>query len=529
MKLGYKFKLPTLLGLGLMILGLSCDDDPADDVALPETSHRVVMTSEMDFDNKVNLNEDITFGDVSTGVENRTWTFPEGVVDIAGSDNDATSSEATVRAYFKKIGDHEVKLQQTFQSDAYVGTTKMGKELDTTFIVRVLGAVKVSISANIVNSDGTLGDALTIGDNAKNEVMAGSTVRYTVATEGEPENYIWTVNGGDPESSEVFEDELDVKYKKLGSYDFSFAANRERPEGGTEVTYKNLITIIPSTEPVTLDAVNEKDGNIALNFSREMEESTLNPEDFSVSVVNGGADVPVTIESVTVDPDEGNLVIIKLAGDRIYNDDTVTVSYTAGSMATTDAYPAESFTDQQVVFKGENIFEGSAFDYSFENYTAANWPYQWWGAPYDGYTFEISTAQTYDGAKSAYVEMQPNGGMIIANVDSDNAAIPFSFETGQWYEIGIWVYVESVTPPDTGDMFNADVRFFWFPDVDWGVGPNPDLTAIPAGEWVYSSQLVQFSSEAPQTFSIRGYNASNTTATRFYMDNISISKASLRP
>ncbi|NJB35245.1 hypothetical protein [Croceivirga sp. JEA036] len=520
----------SLAAVALSFLALSCEED--NDVPLNDSSHRVIMTSEMDFDNKVEVNGEITFGDISTGVVSRTWTFPDGVADLKGQSNNATSNNQVVEAIFKQVGDHEIKLSQTFQSDAYVGTTQKGKQLDTTIVVRVLGSVGATVTANILNNDGTLGSALTIGDNARNEIMAGSTVRYAVTTVGEPENFAWSFEGADPATSSDVVSEIDVKYKKLGDYGFGFAANRERPQGGTEVLYGNLISVIPSTEPVTLDAVEATaEGNIALNYSREMEPSTIDASQFSVVLTNGDTDLAASIANVSVDPNEGNLVIIELENDRVYNDDVALVSYTAGTLTTTDAFPAESFTDVPVVFKGANILNNGTFDYSFENSTAANWPYQWWGAPWDAYSLEISQNQAQDGESSAYIEYNANGGMIIGHHDDTNAAIPFTVEAGKTYEVGVWVYVEALEAPDTGNFFAPDLRFYWFPNTDWGVGPNPAFTSdFALNQWVYTSFLTDFGGVGGDlTLAIRGYNQDNSTVTRFYMDSISISEAVLRP
>ncbi|MEP2237769.1 MAG: hypothetical protein ABJI22_05365, partial [Maribacter sp.] len=506
MKIKYIYKY-GILSLALLGLVVACDDN--DDIELNSSSHRVIVTSEMDYENKVEVNGNITFGDISTGVLSRTWTFPEGVADISGSTNDTSSNDEIVDAVFKKIGDHQVKLTQTFQSDAFVGNEQRSKQLDTTITVRVLGSIGTTLTANLLNSDGSLGEALTIGNNSKNEIMAGSTVRYSISTTGEPENYTWSLEGGDPTMSTEVVDELDVKYKKLGEYGFGFSADRARPQGSNEIAYTNLVKIIPSTEPVTLDAVEATaEGNIGLNFSREMEPISIDVENFSVSLTNAGVEIPASIASVEVDANEGNIVVITLEDDRVYNDDTAVVTYNAGSLTTTDAFPAESFADLPVVFKGDNILDNGSYDYSFENSTEANWPYQWWGAPWDAYNLDISTAQAQDGESSALIEFDANGGMIIGHTDSSGEAIPFSVEAGKTYEVGVWVYVETVSEPDTGTFFAPDLRFYWFPNTDWGVAPNPAITTdFVLNQWMYTSFLTDFGGVAADlTMSIRGYN-----------------------
>ncbi|WPR73382.1 hypothetical protein [Algoriphagus sp. NG3] len=517
-----------IIKLMMVAVMLQSCEDPYEGINLEEANNQVIFTSEMDFENTVQINGELAFGDVSSGVVSRTWTFPEGVVDIEGSDNDVTSTEATVKTIFKMLGEHEVKLHQVFKDNAFVGLEQRGKELDTTIVVKVLGEVNLAVAANILNSDGTLGEALNLQDGALNEVMAGSFIRYTVTSEGEPAQYQWNLDGGDPPYSEELVETLDVRYKKVGEFDFELIASRNRPQGEFVFAVENLLKIIPSTEPVSLEGVQERAGGIALNFSREMNGNSLDPADFTVSIINKDTPISATVISAQVDPVEGNFVNLTLEGQEIYNDDIVTVSYTKGAMATADGVLADSFEDQSVVFVGENILKSGGFDYSFETSLDSNWPYQWWGAPWDMYTFKISAAQAYDGKKSGLVTMRPAGGMIIGHTDANGTPITFQAEAGKTYEIGVWVYVESLGNT-ASDAIQPDLRFYWNPGTDWAVGPNPEFTNdFEVGKWVYSSTLVKFPSTGNFNFNIRGANQNNPSEIKFYMDNISVSEARLR-
>lgn len=514
----------------LMIVALllqSCED-PYEGINLEEANNQVIYTSEMDFENTVQVDGELAFGDVSSGIVSRMWTFPEGVVDIEGSDNDVTSTESTVKAIFKVIGEHEIKLHQVFKDNAFVGLEQRGKELDTTIVVKVLSPIKLTVTANLLNNDGTIGESLNLQNGAQNEIMAGSFVRYIIKAEGEPAKYIWNLEGGDPSFSEDFVDTLDVRYKKVGEFDFGLIASRTRPQGEYIVEIENLLKIIPSTEPVSLDGAQERAGGIALNFSREMNGNTLNPADFTVSITNKGDLIPTTVSSATLDPNEGNFVILELENQTIFNDDLVTVSYSQGELATADGVKSSDFENVPVVFMGDNILKNTAFDYSFESSMASNWPYQWWGSPWDKYKFNISTAKSYDGKKSAYVTMEPNGGMIIGHTDNANVPITFPVEKGKTYEIGVWVYMEDLGKSDPGAN-PPDLRFYWAPDTNWGVGPNPAFTSnFEIGKWVYSSALVEFANTGNYNINIRGVNEGNAQTIKFYMDNISISEARLR-
>ena len=514
--------------LMLLVILAACSDQ--EDIKLIEPNHRVIYTSEMDFENTIEVNGEISFGDASAGVESREWTFPDNVVDILGSDNDVTSSEWTVKTTFNQVGEYDVNLKQVFKGDAYVGTELRGKELDTTIVVTVLQPIEVNVQAYYINDDGSNGAALNMSDGAENELTASKSIRYVVVEKGSPQEYNWEFEGGDPDEIETPEPELDVKYKRTGSYDVSLIASRARPFGADTIHFSKLVKVIPSTDPVTLDGVYEKDGAVALNYSREMDPLTTNADDFAVKIENNGNTITPGISAITIDQVDGNVVLIHLEGESLYNDDVITVSYTPGTLATLDGIAADAFTDERMLFNVENILETqSDYDHSFENSTAANWPYMWWGGVWGEYDLEISTARAYDGNSSAYIEFRPNGGMIIGHTNDSGDQITFPVEAGKTYEIGLWVYVEDLGNNDPA-AFDPDIRFFWFPDTDWSVGGNPTFGSdFKTGEWVYSSTFVEFSASGDKTFQIRGYNEGNPERLKFFMDNLSVSEAVLRP
>lgn len=512
----------------LLIILTACSDDQ--DLKLVEPSHRVIYTSEMDFQNRIEVNGEISFGDASAGVESRLWTFPEGVVDVIGSTNDINSTEWTVKTTFNQVGEYNVQLNQVFKKDAYVGTELRGKELDTTIVVTVLQPIDVNVQAYYINEDGSNGAALNMSDNAQNELTASKSIRYTVVENGSPESFNWEFEGGDPAEIETPDPELDVKYKRTGTYDVRLIASRARPFGADTIYLKDLVKVIPSTDPVTLDGISDKDGAIALNYSREMDPLTANGADFKVTIDNNGTIINPVIADVTVDPVDGNIVLLHLDNENLYNDDIVSVSYTPGTLTTLDGIAADVFENERMIFNTVNILDvDSDYDYSFENSTADNWPYMWWGGVWGEYDLEISSAQAYEGNNSAYIEFRPNGGMIIGHKDVNGDQITFPAEAGKTYEIGLWVYVEDLGANDPA-AFLPDIRFFWFPDTDWGVGGNPTFyDDFTTGKWVYSSTFVEFSATGDKTFQIRGYNEGNPERLKFYMDNLSVSEAVLRP
>ncbi|MDV7186028.1 hypothetical protein R3X25_01940 [Lutibacter sp. TH_r2] len=509
----------------------SCEED--NEVKLSETNHQVIYTSEMDFENTIQVNGKISFSDVSQGIISREWTFPENVVDIIDSENDLTSTEVTVKTYFNEAGIYDVNLHQEFKGDAYVGETIKGKSLDTTIVITVLDYLNASITANYINEDGSTGAALNLADMAENEVTASKSIRFSQSTIGGPENFNWTLEGGDPETVSGEENSIDIKYKKLGVYDVKFIASRARPEGVDTVYFKDLIKVIPSTDPVDLEKITaDEDGNILLLFSREMDAFTLDKANFSVSINNGDNSIPVVISNAKVDTVDGTIIVLELDGDRVYNNDIVTVSYSPGVLMTTDAVAATAFTDVVLEFETYNILQDTDYDYSFENTTATEWPYLWWGGNWGMFDLEVSSSNAQDGSKSAYVEYHENGGMIIGHNDLGGTAVTVPIVAGQAYEFGLWIYVTedfvSNPYPLNDSVFESDIRIY---PSDWSFEALVTLfnEDFPIGEWVYTNAFVTGANDSNVNFFIRGYNVGTDKRLKFYMDNLSVSKVSLRP
>jgi hypothetical protein len=493
-----------------------------------EPSHSVVFTSEMDFGNKIQVNSTMSFGDVSPGVVFRKWSFPQGV-DILESDNDSTSTDQRVKTMFTQVGTFQVKLNQKFNAPAYINGTLRGTENDTIITVRVIDSVRVNFTANFVNKNGTLGAPLTIKGLAKNEITAGTTIRYTAVNAGEPERLVWTLEGGAPLTSAAT-GTFDVKYKKVGVYDIQMIGNRARPFGADTIALKEFLRVVPSTEPVTLDGVTSvpaQTNKIALNFSRDMDVLTANPSNFSVTVKNKGKSVPATVTAATVDPTQENVVVLTLSG-RIYNNDEITVSYAKGQLATSDGVAAESFEKRSLSFVKKNLLEGSPLDIGFENSLDSNWPYLAWGAPWDAYKLTVTNEEKHSGAKSAKIELKPNGGMVIGH-KVNGEVVRFKAEQGKTYEIGFWIKVKSLGN-NAANKEAPNVIFFWEPNTNWGAGRvNLDNT-LPLNQWTYvTTTIAEFAATGNYQFMIRGFNGNNPSALTFYMDDISLAEVELRP
>ena len=206
---------------------------------------------------------------------------------------------------------------------------------------------------------------------------------------------------------------------------------------------------------------------------------------------------------------------------ELYNSDVVTVSYdaTVGDLITSDGMLSDSFTDEKVRFITDNVLEGSNFDYGFENTASGDWKYLWWNAPWDKYSFEVSTAQFYSGKNSGHVTLEPNGGMILGLKTAAPDFDTFTTEADKVYEISCWIYMESL-----GDKTSIpDLRYYWSADVDWSVGGATFGSDFEVGKWVYVSWRVNSPGAGEYGFQIRGDNQNNSEACSFYIDEMAMS------
>lgn len=516
----------TILAL-LMIWGCGKKDE----LILTEPSHRVIFTSEMDFQNTIEVTNSLSFGDVSAGVESRTWTFPDGV-DIVDSSNDQTSTAANVKAIFNEVGVFPVQLSQVFKSDAYVDKSLKGRNLDTTIMVTVLDVIVANLEAVYVNPNGTIGEALNLTDNAENLIPAARNVKFTYTGTGVPANIRWELEGGDPETIVTGEYDLIAKYKFLGTYDLRIIASRSRPYGADTISIEDFIKVVPSTDPVTVDEITEKEGKVAVVFSREVEPDNLNPGDFFVSVINSWKyDNEPVVLSASIDPDAGNVVILELQDEPIYNDDEIKVTYTPGEIISLDGVKADGFTDVLLKFKKVNLLENFDWDWSFENSMADNWVYwEWDDSQWEKYTISMSEEKAVQGKRSMFIELQMGGGMIIGLKDANGENVTFAARAGQAYELGAWVNVQSIGENAPTGLL-PDFRIYWGPDTNWGIGPNPDFPVdFPIDEWFYSSDFIEFAETGnDKFFMFRGFNAANAAPCTFFVDNIILAEVTLRP
>ena len=491
-----------------------------------EPNDVLIQTSFGNLPSRIQVNGDMDFIDLSRGVTERTWSFPDGVVDILESDNDLTSSESVVKAAFMKSGTYEVSIQQTFAGNVFKDGNQTGSNTyDSLITVTVLDSIQADFSAQRAEDNSILVNA----NGALNEIIAGREVIFQQQSVGQPTDLNWIIEGKSGISKSLTGDSVVHKFSSIDTYKITLTASSDL--GSDTIQYLDYITVVPSSDPVDLIEVYRAEKNeIVLVYSREMQDPfNCDPAAFTIDVTNKNASVPVSIRAFKLDPVEKYKVIIEL-NEELYNSDEVFINYDAsiGNLITTDLKEADSFQDARLDFKSPNIMATNGYDVGFETSADSNWPYGWWGAPWDGYTSTISDAMSKSGEKSMLIEMIPGGGAIFDHRDDSGNPVTFPVESGKKYQVGYWIYMEELGNGDTGDGFVPDFRFY--PN-DWTaeLGYFFDA-AFPTGKWTYvSAEWNNAASEGELFFFMRGYNASSTAVTKFYMDDLTIFELEERP
>ncbi|CAM3437628.1 hypothetical protein [Zobellia roscoffensis] len=529
------YKFLTILSV-FALLVVSCEKE--EELNINDVNHRIVVTSEQDFENKVIVGGHIDFGDISRGVESRTWTLPDNARVVGEPGN--TSSKDIIKGIFNKAGVYDVVLSQKFKGNVFPNDDSTepinGRELDTTIVVTVIDSIKSVLKAFRINPDGSTGPEIDLADGAENELEASNAIRLSYTAIGEPQGVSWKSEGGKPNAINISDDsEVDMRFNRLGSWDIEYIASRFRPTDADTLSFEKVIKVIPSTAPVTLDRVAERNDKIALEFSREMDGTTVNAADFSVRIENNRDEMnPIelspTVTSATVDNNEATIVILELDGEQLYNDDQVFVSYTPGNLRTVDEVESEAFMDAPLTDFDplENLYPSTAYDYGFETSTPENWAYLGWGAHWGEYDLSIGVANTRTGTKSLDINFRPNGGMIVEHRDTGGNPVVITLEEGKRYEFGYWIYVESNLSGVPSGTESSDIRVY---PSNWAFELIPTVFTpdLPTGEWVYQKQEFDAGFTGEISWFIRGYNEFHPQDIKFYIDDMYLAEVPVRP
>ncbi|MFY0687669.1 MAG: hypothetical protein JXQ90_10920 [Cyclobacteriaceae bacterium] len=541
------------LVVGIIAVTLGCEDKFEAPSDTPNNIH--ITTGYGTGTPIVQINGQETFADLSVGVVSREWTFPGGeITDVSNS------QDQLVPVTFKKTGSYEVKIEQTYADNPWDWRTEQftsTKDNDSTLTVTVVDSVSARMQVFYVASDGSDSTELVLQSGAANQLMAGESIRIKQNSGGVPTIFEYTSEGASPASTKsvVANEAVDIKYKRLGSYDLTFKPYRTKPAGEDFIVLKDFIEVIPSTKPVVLESViRYADNAVGLVYSRSIAEPSGAESNFSVRAINivrSALGIPrdfdefLPVEAVTVAPgDDDNILLIQL-GDKLYNSDTVFVSYDgAGSVNSTDGIQTSEFSNKLLDFQLVNI----AAQYGgFENEGEGWKQHQEFNDDGTikyrndaGYgTFEFSTEKPYSGGYSLKLSTKRDAddnaqwSEVISNVDLEdpNAAQAYNavaVEEGDKFYISYYAFVEW-TQPIGPDTWEASSFYLWLMGDKLQVLEYREGVAThPKNQWVKVEGLWGGVNGASSSATLRPYFRSIGNITIF-LDDLVITRYETRP
>ncbi len=534
----------------------SCEKEQVDRI---QPHHRSITTSNQDFENRVQVGGKFTFGDFSQGLANRTWKFPSNAFDVIGSENDTVSTAQVVEVLGKNAGIYEVKLSQVFNQKPFLdGNTVVSDTIahDTLFNVEVLDSIRITVpKANFLNADGTLGDELSLTET--NQLEGGNSVRYFYDVIGLPDQVTLDPDGATFIKQDAFEQFFDVKYKTLKTFDVLLEGTRGRPSGLGELEIEKLIEVIPSEAPVLIDETYTLDGKVYIVFSRDIEPSSIVPEQFSLKVQNRRPSVNVTtsnFESIGLDKDDASILVVEPKADEveIFDNDQVTLIYTApmaedvNKLKAADNKVLETFEEKKISANldlKENLLDAAGYDFGFENSTDVNknFPnFTHWADLYSENTVELTKDFFRTGKKSLKISVRPGGGAIRAHLKdglkeeaSENNFFRVKLEPGK-YTITYWIYIEEHgDSPFDAPIDRSDFRLYANPkDLDIseynGSSTIFNVEETPQKVWIEKRTAFTIDETVNYGLVMRALNQKGTAESIIFIDDLSIKKDRLR-
>ncbi|WP_282135282.1 hypothetical protein [Seonamhaeicola maritimus] len=404
------YKLLAFFGITALILAGCSQNNEDYEVPYDDYSSFQTFTTGGDFgtfDRAINVDDYLSFHDVSQNVIDHKWTIPESAWFLNGdfTRNDSVydkfiiqtsskvSEEKLINVLFKEPGLHEVKLFNIFKHEVENAVNVNGKwVIDQVFNIDVFArtnpACKVYKYDYSVDPDNpTLVEVLSLTEaempsiNDKSSwptvsIEAGEELMFEdLSTTGTPTSRRFYLEGGKPEQSN--QQQAVIKYNKLGNY----TAWMESIRSGAEVpsyTGSKLIPlnieIIPSTKPFEIGGgvTMNTDGVISFAVTGEVETLVNEEGNFTVHVTNSAAgfDQNIPVASAKINEDDATVIELTLA-DPTFNTDEIEISFSGGNIASVDSRTLLDFGPKPVkIDLGNSILVNSWASFETED---ANW------------------------------------------------------------------------------------------------------------------------------------------------------------
>lgn len=421
-----------------------------------------------------NPGDTIYFKDLSMGVENREWVFPDNATILYGD-----SKAETVAATFTTPGFTSVQLNNRLIGDV---------DYNPVFNFNVLEILQADFRMSYARPTGeydangvAICDTIVLDTLDKFTMEAGQyDLQFAAVGPGQPFYYYWDLEGSAEKVISVSEDSLATAHYYLeGTYDVEFIASRTSPWGCDTVRVEDFITITKPTTNVKIRSIdqNSKD-QIVMSFTSAMNApASSTKSDFSVTR-NG---VAMDILSLAINPDDITQFIIEIDGGMWCGDD-VTVSYNGDGITGLAMNVLDPFTDVEANPLINNLIPNASFE-SDDNEPAV---YADWTVVDDDLYGHFSTDVAHTGKRSYYF-MMPTDYAPTLNLRNQEAA-DFQLKPGTTYSYSYWVYGLRGSWGGSG----IDARA-WF---DVGAWIACYIGGDQTGQWLKMEKIFTLSTEA---------------------------------
>ncbi|MFI3305575.1 MAG: hypothetical protein R3Y68_03560 [Rikenellaceae bacterium] len=507
-------------------------------------------------------NNYITLDNTSTGLYTQSWiissTDCQFMVDGFDSEADlaeqadVTKGVASTRAldylYCPTLGTYTLTLNCAFVGETAGATYSASADLwiyKKSFTVEVQECPALSAVPKIYDTDGVT--EITATDL---EINPGKTLYLKSESEGlDIVSESWSVKIDGVETELTLADDGSYTFVEEGVYsDFTLAVESSNILYGEESTSKATLPQSIKVESIQLDvtAISLDISGSVSHSSSELPEIkvTLNGvvddivdvvDDFTLTVTDyANATQTIVITSVELDSTKGAL-ILKLDG-KIYENDTVTLSYTKDEEIIdkyNDTNILESFDEVVITISGGVDLLGSSTDYDFETGTtggANGWTLQSWS----GSSIDTTTASSgsnsllfndYAGKSDGF----RNGGSAstFTAFCSADSAVSIPVPKGN-YLLEHDVYVSNGVTEDAYYVTKSrdDAGTSWVVDKD-SSSSTINYHFPEAGSWSTQRGAVCYSADMNLKYSFLFYSYANDTAlfetgAKFWVDNFKL-------
>ena len=475
---------------------------------------------------QININNNVSFSDLSQGTLEHSWTIEEGNFFLNGplpkkdsttvyEDYIATpikteSLDKTVHVLFKNSGLQKVRLYNTFKDsvsfkgkqglvDIILPSVKMGDKwvIDTTFVVDVFDTI---VPQMLIKQNGVVIPHENPNDTIY--VEAGDFLEFTdLTTIGRPNTRFWNI-GGNTASDSISK----IVFKKLGATKGIFASSRTGQNiPGDYEQYKIPVNfkVVPSSKPFEVyGSLKELENEtIQIPFNGEFAPFQNQEQYFDVKV--NGTSFPIT--SIEINAADATILDVKLAG-KIYRPDVITISYAGGTLQSTDTRSPVAFTNLPVKMHDVNLWDNTI--YGFENGVAG------WIKANDGAAGTVEYVTEHPATGNYCLKLtNPTGG---AWTKASGENVPVVLTGGKTYTVSYKVWID---PSTTAGSFG--------PWLFWAGGGQQFWTSfngLARGEWITFTRDQAVPTTGPVYFTLR-VNAGAI----MYLDDVRIVETEKRP